>query len=288
MTKVVDAYAGSTDRILVICDYSPPRGADARLLEPARKLDVDFVSVAYNPGKSTRVNSAVAAYWIKANLEKDVLFTLATRDMNKVAVQSLLLGAQLLGLENLVIVGGDAFSERDLSLQKSVNDYSPTGLLRSINEMNQGVDFKGLKLTSPTDFCVGASIDLGRGLESEVALTHRKAEAGAHFFISQPTFTADAPVDFAARYADRYGVELALPIFHGVQVMSRDSIGFGDVPQWVTDDLERGRTGADIAVHVLHEFADAGFRSIYLVSPILRGGRRDYEAAQAALEAFRA
>ena len=287
MTKVVDRYAQATGRTTFICDYSPPRGADPQLLEPAGDLDVDFVSVAYNPGKSTRVNSPIAAHWIKVNTGKDVVFTVATRDMNKVGVQSLLLGAQLLGLENLVVVKGDSFTEKELSLVQDVNDFRPTELLRSVSDMNQGMDYKGLKLRSPTQFCVGASIDLGRGIQNQVTLTHRKVMAGAQFFISQPTFGVNSPREFIARYADQYEEKLATPIFHGVQVMVAEGIDFGNVPRWVTQDLDRGRAGTDIALQELQEFAEAGFRSIYLVPPILRGGRRDYEAALAVLEAFR-
>ena len=287
MTKVVNKYAQETDRTLFICDFSPPRGALPELLEPARHLDVDFVSVAYNPGKSTRVNSAIAAHWIKANTKKDVTFTLATRDMNKVAIQSLLLGAQLLGLENLVVVKGDEFSDRELSLVRDAHDFRPTELLSSVIDLNHGLDFKGLKLRLPTDFCVGASIDMGRSMKSEVTLTRHKIEAGAQYFISQPTFHPAGPTEFMARYAERYGEELSPPLFHGIQVMTQDSIVFGNVPQWVTDDLDKDRPGQDIAVQVLHEFVSEGYRSIYLVPPILKGGRRDYEAAQAVLEAFR-
>ena len=287
MTKVVDRFAQTTDQSLFICDFSPPRGGDPQLLEPARYLDVDFVSVAYNPGRSTRVNSAIAAHWIKANTGRDVIFNLATRDMNKVAIQSLLLGAQVFGLENLIVVKGDKFSERDLSLTRDVSDYKPTELIRSVNDMNQGVDFKGLKFRSSTDFCVGASIDLGRGMESEIALTRRKVESGAQFFISQATFTADGPKEFMARYAARYGEELSPPVFHGVQVMAQEGIVFGNVPQRVTDDLAKGRSGDEIALQVLHEFTEAGFRSFYLVPPIMKGGRRDYDSAQAVVEAFR-
>lgn len=285
MTKITDKYAQEPGRTLFICDFSPPRGADADLLEPARHLNADWISLAYNPGKAARLNSAIAAHWIKANAGRDVVFTLATRDMNKVAVQSLLLGAELLGLENVIVVKGDDLNERDLSSMKAINDYTPTGLLRSINDMNQGIDFKGLKLRSPTRFCVGAAIDMGRDLEREVALTRRKVEAGAQFFISQPTFRSEQPRAFHNMYAERYGEEAAPPIFYGLQVMAKDSLVFGDVPEWVTDDLEKGRTGADIALQVLSDFTGAGFRTIYLIPPILRGGRRDYDAAQAVLEA---
>ena len=241
MTKVVDRYAQNRGRPTIICDFSPPRGGLPELLAPAGQLDVDFISVAYNPGRSVRVNSVVAAHWIRANAGRDVTFTLATRDMNKVAIQSLLLGAQLLGLENVAVVMGDSFTDRALSQVQDVSDYRPTELLRSINELNQGTDFRGRKLRAATDFCVGASIDLARGMDSEVRLTRRKVESGADFFISQPTFDPDLPTEFMARYADAYGEELSGPIFHGVQVMASESIVFGNVPEWVTDDLAKGR-----------------------------------------------
>ena len=154
MTKIVDRLAEEKERRLIICDFSPPRGSSSDLLEPARQLDADWISIAYNPGKSTRLNSAIAAHWIKANANKDVVFTLATRDMNKVAVQSLLLGAELLGLENLIVVKGDDFNERERAIVKDVNDYSPTELLEAIQKMNQGIDYKNLKLRAPTGFCV--------------------------------------------------------------------------------------------------------------------------------------
>ena len=287
MTKVVEKFEENADGTVFICDFSPPRSGDPGLLESARRLDVDFIALAYNPGKSTRVNSAFAAHWVKTATGRDATFTIATRDMNKLGLQSLLLGAQLLGLENVVVVKGDTFTAREQSLVRDVNDLRPTELIRSIKEMNDGTDFKGLKLRSPTDFCIGASVDLGRGVEHEVRLTRSKVEAGADYFVSQPTFRVEEPRQFLTRYAEQYGEELSQPLFHGVQVMTQDGIVLGDVPGWVTDDLASGRPGSDIALQILHNFVDAGFRSIYLVPPILRGGRRDYAAAAAVLEGFR-
>jgi homocysteine S-methyltransferase len=288
LTKVIEKYAGESDRPLFICDYSPPRGGDPKLFEPVRNLDVDFVSVAYNPAKSARVLSAIAAYWIKENTGLDVVFSIATRDTNTLAAQSLLLGTQVLGLDNVIVVKGDDFNDRERALVKDVNDAPPTDLMRSIAQMNEGRDYKGLKLRSPTDFCIGASMDLGRGLEREAKLTRRKVEAGTQYFISQPTFNPSLAKEFLELYEERHEHELDEPVFHGIQVMTRESIPFGDIPQWVTDDLAKGRSGVDLALQVLHEFKAAGFRSFYLVPPILKGGLRDYEVAQAVVDAFRA
>ena len=58
-------------------------------------IDADFISVAYNPGRAVRVSSAMLAAAIKEQVGKETVFTLATRDMNLLALQSLLLGAQV-------------------------------------------------------------------------------------------------------------------------------------------------------------------------------------------------
>lgn len=286
MTRVVDRRAQDQNALRFICDFSPPRGPDAALVEDARLLGADYISVAYNPGRSVRANSAFVARWIKDNTASDVLFTLATRDMNKVALQSLLLGAELAGLENVVVVQGDRFTERDLSGVSAVSDFTPTELLASITEMNNGRDYRGGALRTNSELCAGATIDLARGIDDEVALTRRKVEAGAQFFLLQAVAEPSAVEQLLSAYEARYAEPLSAPLFCGVQVMTNESIRFGDVPEWVTRDLERGRAGDDIAIEVTRKFADGGFTSIYLVPPILRGGRRDYEMAARVIAAF--
>ncbi len=287
MTKVIDQVASTVNRVSIVCDFSPPRGGDGGLLGETRSLDADFISVAYNPGLSVRVNSAMTAAWIKSQTTREVLFTLATRDMNKLALQSLLLGAQLLGLGNVVVVKGDPPGQKDRRRLKSVDDYTPTGLIRAIHELNSGTDLRGLNLRTPTDFCIGATIDLGRDLDAELALTKQKVEAGAQFFMAQPTFDPHVPLSFMERYRARFGEELTAPVFNGVQVMAPESIRFGDIPQWVTDGLDSGRSGEDIALEVWQSYLDEGLSLAYLIPPILRGGRRDYAAAQRVISLMR-
>ncbi len=287
MTSVLAKRALRPDDVLFICDFTPPRSADPDRLEPARHLDADFISVAYNPGKSVRVTSVAAAAWIMQRAGKEVVFTLATRDMNKLAVQSLLLGAALWGLENVVIVQGDAFTEKELTAVSAVDDFRPTELIRSVLALNDGRDYKGGKLPDPTNLCVGATIDLGDDRERQAQLSHRKVQAGAQFFLLQALFDPLHLEQFLDLYARVAGEPLAVPLFAGIQILTPDSLVFGPVPAWITDDLATGRPGEEIAVALVHQFIDSGFKSIYLIPPILRGGRRDYPAAQRVLAAFR-
>ncbi len=211
---------------------------------------------------------------------KDAVFTLATRDMNKLALQSLMLGAQVLGLENVVVVQGDPFGKQDQSRVASVNDYLPTGLIAAIAQMNQGQDFKEGQLRSPTDFCIGATVDLGRGIEEEAQLAVRKVKSGAEFLITQPIFD----VDHVARYRESFGYHAgkagSLPIYFGLQILEQDGVLFSSVPESVRGELEGGRSGVDIALELYQKFQEAGLNNIYLMPPITRGGARNYAAAK--------
>lgn len=270
-----------------LCDVSPPRGADPSFVEAVRWLDADFLCVAYNPGRSVRVTSAIAAAIIRQHTCKEVLFSLACRDMNKLALQSYLLGAHALGLQNVVVVKGDDFTEKDLAAVRPVHDITTTELVRAIKSMNEGIDYKGLRLRAPTDFCVGATLDLGKGVEREARLVQRKVSAGAEFLITQSLYDVSLTRQFLDVYQSLGGEALQIPVFYGIQVMEKDGLLFGDIPPKLKEDLERGRPGTDIALELLHRFVESGFRSFYLVPPILKGGVRDYEAAQRVLEAFR-
>ena len=287
MTTVVEHRFQCPDTVQIVADYSPPRGTDPSLLDDAKSLDADFISVNYSPGKSARVNSAFAAAWIKQNTGKEVIFSLSTRDMNRVAAQGLLLGAGMMGLENVVVFKGDSFMERELEVTKPVDDYAPTGLIRAIADMNRGIDYKGLKLQSATSFCIGATIDLTRSMDRQVALTRKKVEAGAQFFLLQPLFSPERLTEFRKRYPDRHAEELSALICCGVQVLVKDGVVFGDLPDWVTSALRKGRSGEDIAVETASRYLDTGQRSIYLLAPVYRGGRRDYAACQRVIERVR-
>ena len=284
--KVTKKCAAQGDQMLFVCDFSPLKSStSAEHVRNASILDADYISVAYNPGKAVRADSAILAYTIKQQAKKDVIFNLATRDMNKLAVQSHLLGAEMLGLENVMIIGGDPFTERDLTRQRDVSDFRPTELIQAIGEMNQGLDFKGFKLKTPTDICVGASIDLGRGAEREARLTNRKVKAGAQFFLSQSVFDKAEIVSFLNAFETTAGSELAQPVFFGLQVLVKGGVLFSNVPDAMSQDLDKGRNGIDIALELLAELQEIGIKRIYLIAPILKGGARDYEAAQAVIEA---
>ena len=286
MAKVTDLCFEATGHTVFICDFSPPRTGDPESF-PKPNLDTDFISVAYNPGRAVRVNSAMLAAAIKGQTGKDVVFTLATRDMNKLALESLLLGGQMLGLDNVVVVQGDPFTERDLIRVKDVSDFTPTQMITAIADMNLGTDYRESQLRAPTGYCIGATLDLGRGIGEEAKLAHRKAQAGAQFFISQPIFDVAEASRFGEAYKTAAGQDLSLPVFFGLQVLEQDGIIFSTVPEAVRKELEQSRSGVEIALELYQRFQEAGLHNIYLVPPIRRGGARGYAATREVLAGVR-
>ena len=279
------AIAAGDDSPVTICDVSPPRGADPSALADAAGLDADFLCVAYAPGQSVRLGSALSAAILIRDFGRRAAFNLATRDMNRIAVQSALLDAAALGAENVVVLRGDPVSERDSRRVSQVNDYTTTALLRDIVRMNGGRDFRGRRLTAPTTFCAGATADLSKPLEREAALVARKARAGAEFILCQSAFDADRAARFRSLVKTALDDDLSagagMPrLFVGAQIPSAEGGRiFGDFPKRSLAELRAGRSGLDIATENAAALWDAGFRLFYIIPPILANGARDYETA---------
>lgn len=289
MTTVIDAYehAAHAGRPVVICDFSPPRSGDPAFVDRVAGVPADFISVAYNPGRLPRADSIAAAHVIEQRTGKQAVFSLAPRDMNTIALQSQLLGAAMLGLENAVLLGGDDLGERERTLGvRQVRDLTTTALIASATAMNAGLDYRGAALQAPTALCIGGAVDPAKEPAREARLAAAKVRAGAQFLLTQPVYEAAQREAFLAAYESAAGGPLRVPVFWGVQVLSGGGPVFGSVPAGVRADLERGRSGAAIAVEVIEAIVADGARGVYLVPPVLRGGARDYPAAAAVLDAL--
>jgi homocysteine S-methyltransferase len=182
-----------------------------------------------------------------------------------------------MGLSNVLVVQGDPLTERD-RIRAATGDTA-TSLIADIAQLNAGMDYKGLKLRAATDICIGASVDLGKGIDPEARLTRRKVEAGAHYLVTQPIFDAGDIERFHSSYAGIAGAKLEAPVFWGLQILVADGVLFSNVPAAVRDELAAGRSGVDIALEQYDGLLAAGAQGVYLVAPITRGGGRDYDAA---------
>jgi 5,10-methylenetetrahydrofolate reductase len=122
----------------------------------------------------------------------DPVYQLTCRDRNRLALQSDLLSAGALGIENVLLLTGDYPTLGDHPEAKAVFDLDSIHLLEAVKGLQQGRDMSGRPLKGSPRFCVGAVVNPGADpLEPEIIKMERKIEAGATFFQTQAVYDAD-------------------------------------------------------------------------------------------------
>ena len=151
----------------------------------------------------------------RVNVETTLHFP--TRGRNLLRVQGDLLAAHALGIRNVLVVMGDPTAIGDYPEAMDNYDLVPSGLIRLIKQgFNTGVDHSGASIGQPTNFFVGAALNLcAPEPEQEARNLDRKVRAGADFFLTQPIYRAEDGAEVLARYQERHGT-LDKPILVGV------------------------------------------------------------------------
>lgn len=195
---------------VVTGEIAPPHGTDYS----AMKKSVDIIgpyctaiNVTDNQGATLHLSS-LAASRVVLDAGVEPIFQQTCRDRNRLALQSDLLAAWTLGLENVLFVTGDDPRGGDHPQAKGVFDLDSTQLMSVAKGMNEGVDMNGAALAGETDLYIGgAMFPEAEPWEIQLERTIQKAEAGARFFQTQ----AVMDVEKFARAADAlepYGVKL--------------------------------------------------------------------------------
>jgi 5,10-methylenetetrahydrofolate reductase len=122
----------------------------------------------------------------------EVIVQVTSRDRNRIAVQSDLLGAAALGLRNFVFMGGDSPAGGDHPDAKPVFDLTASGLLQAAEALRNGKDFAGNALQGTPDLFLGATANPGAPkFDAEVENTRRKIDAGARLLQTQAIYHVD-------------------------------------------------------------------------------------------------
>ena len=209
------AHALARGTFVVSLELLPPRGHRTdELLESARQLrirGIDLVNIPDGPRASGRMSALATALLIQqAGLE--TILHYACRDRNLLAMQSDLLGAQSMGIRNLLIVTGDPPRIGDYPDATAVLDADSIGLTNVVERLNRGIDIGGQPIGQPTSFHIGVAANQGAlNVEEEVRRFRYKVGAGAEFAITQPVFEVDELALFLERIAD-----VRIPILAGI------------------------------------------------------------------------
>jgi len=139
---------------------------------------------------------------------------ISCRDRNKIALQSDILGANALGIKNILCITGDSVKAGDQQDAKAVHQFESVRLLQQIQAFNKGID---RTLGEPSDkktfIFAGAAADPNcrnkRSLENRMK---KKKEAVAGFIQTQMVMDRENLIEFSKNKAK----PLEIPVIAGV------------------------------------------------------------------------
>lgn len=201
---------------LVTAEVMPPKGGDAsHMLAMAETLRgrVHAINVTDSSRAVMRMSSLAAATLLHQH-GLEPICQMACRDRNRIALQADLLGAQALGIRNVLALTGDPVKAGDQPDARSVFDLESVRLLQLIRQLNHGIDACDRPLTDqPTSLFAGAAVDpqcrSWSGLQRRFA---KKLEAGAQFFQSQLI----ADFDRLEKFMDQIAAGSDRPVLAGI------------------------------------------------------------------------
>ena len=210
--KLSDVFASG--KFVVTSEVGPPKGTDtgemlnnAELLKPR----VDAVNVTDQQSSVMRLGSLVSSVLLKQR-GVEPIYQVTCRDRNRIALQSDLLSAWAVGIENVLCLTGDYVSLGDFPQAKPVFDMDSVSLLVSAMKLNNGLDLADNKLQGAPDFCLGAVVTPAADpLEPQLVKMEKKVRAGASFIQTQGVFDAERFAAFMDLAKD-FGV----PIIAGI------------------------------------------------------------------------
>jgi len=204
-------------QFVVTGEIGPPKGValdkcvhDAEML----RNHVTAINVTDLQSAVLRVGSmAVSARLIERGLEP--VYQLTCRDRNRLALQSDLLSAWALGIENVLCLTGDHPIMGDHTEAKPVYDLDSVQLLKAASTLNQGRDMAGHELESNPNFFLGAVVTPGaEPMEPQIIKMKKKIEAGAKFFQTQAIYEPEKLERFMSQVQD-----FKVPVIAGIVVL---------------------------------------------------------------------
>jgi len=181
-------------KFVVTSEIGPPKGTDIHeALEDAVliKDKVDAINVTDLQSSVMRIGSLAVCRLLKEKGIEPIL-QVTCRDRNRLALQSDLLSASVLGIENVLLLTGDHPTLGDHPDAKPVFDLDSVQLIQVARILESGKDMKGNDLLGSPKFCIGAVVNPGADpLEPEIIKMEKKIKSGAQFFQTQAVYDID-------------------------------------------------------------------------------------------------
>ena len=193
------------------------------------------------------------------------IYQATCRDRNRIALQSDLLGAAALGIENILCLTGDHTKMGDHPGAKPVFDLDSVSLLYTASQLEKGVDLAGNALVGePPKFAKGAVVSpISDSVDAQLAKMERKVMAGADYFQTQAVFEPEKFIAFmekAKEFGKPVQLGVIIPKSVGMCKFMNNNVAGVHVPEEMLEELradkektKAGITGVEIAARIIRE-----------------------------------
>jgi methylenetetrahydrofolate reductase (NADPH) len=251
--------------VAVTGECGPPRGAmPEKVKEKAALLKgyVDAVNVTDNQTAMVRMSSFAAGLVLR-QIELHPVLQMVTRDRNRLAMQSEIIGAYSHGINTMLCLSGDHPKFGDHPMAANVYDLDSVQLIQTVRRMRDEGKFQGgADIANPPKMFIGAAANpFADPFELRVARLAKKVRAGADFIQTQCIYNIDKFEQWMQGVRDR-GLHKDTYIMAGVTPMK--SVGMArymknkvpgmDVPDTLIDRMaavpkeKQAQEGVDICV----------------------------------------
>lgn len=256
----------ASGKFVITSEIGPPKGVDIEEMKRNAELlkgRIDAANITDQQSSVMRLGSLAGCCLLKQwGLEP--VFQMTCRDRNRLALQSDLLSAYILGIENVLCLTGDHVSLGDHPEAKPVFDLDSVSLLQVVKKLEQGHDLAGKELKGSPRFFVGASVTPGADpMEPQIIKMEKKVKAGAQFFQTQAMYEPKKFEEFM-----KYVKHLNVPVFVGIVVlrsaamarfMNKNVAGIF-VPESLINEIDKAESkakkGIEIAARLIKEMKD--------------------------------
>ncbi len=254
-------------QFVVTAEVGPPKGIHIdHLVEEATTYlsGITAVNITDNQSSVMRMGSLPTCVALK-NAGLTPIFQVTCRDRNRIGLQSDLLGAAMLGIDNILCLTGDHTTLGDHPGAKPVFDLDSVSLLHTVSQLEKGVDLGGNALVGePPKFAKGAVVSpCSDSVDAQLAKMERKVMAGADYFQTQAVFEPEKFISFmekAKQFGKPVQLGVIIPKSAGMAKFMNNNVAGIHVPQEMIDalaaDKERakaGITGVGIAAKIIKE-----------------------------------
>jgi len=181
--------------LAVTSECGPPRGTDPEVIVKKANLikdHVDAINITDNQTSVTRMSSLAACIHLKL-LGLEPVLQMVTRDRNRIALQSDILGAASFDIHNILCLSGDHQSFGDCPQGQNVHDIDSMQLLQTVRHMrDEGKFLGGDEIKRPPQMFAGAAANpFADPFEIRVPRLAKKIAAGAEFIQTQCIYNLD-------------------------------------------------------------------------------------------------